>query len=106
MEQKKILCDRCRQFFALGEIRYVAKGEGRVSLCNACREKHTAESTKGADTKKSTKQPYFCARCKYKFKFDAKGGAALKCPYCGKMDKIILDKPPRADKLLQEVDLE
>lgn len=106
MEEKKILCERCRKFFSIGEIRYIPKGDSRVALCNSCREINITESAKSEEAKKSSKQPYFCARCKYKFKHNPKGMAALKCPYCGKSDKIILDKPENAEKLLQQVDLE
>jgi len=31
---------------------------------------------------------YLCSRCNYKFKFDDDGITSLRCPYCGKADKL------------------
>jgi len=31
---------------------------------------------------------YLCTRCNYKFRFDDDGVTSLRCPYCGKPDKL------------------
>lgn len=102
MDEKKALCERCRNFFPYSEIRYMPKGkDSMIALCSSCRTKAAAES-KESKKEDSGKMPFFCARCKYKFKYDPKSITNFKCPYCGKNDKIIKDKRPSAAKLLAE----
>ena len=51
---------------------------------------------------KDSREAFFCVRCRYKFK--AKDGItkALKCPFCGKTDKIIQDKKETSDNLIND----
>jgi uncharacterized CHY-type Zn-finger protein len=101
MEERKILCERCRGFFPFTEVRFVPRGENqKIALCVKCREKAKTEPEKTGKPD-SNKQPFFCGRCRYKFKLDPSGHTNLKCPYCGKDDKIIPDKVPSTDKLLE-----
>ena len=44
---------------------------------------------------------YICTRCKYKFKHNPAGEVFLKCPYCGKDDRIIEDKA--ANSIVKEI---
>ena len=52
--------------------------------------------------KVDNKQIFICERCRYKFKYSAKSGRALVCPYCGKSDKIIEDVKQSAENLIQK----
>jgi DNA-directed RNA polymerase subunit RPC12/RpoP len=97
-------CDSCRKAVPISDLKYMLKGDSKMVLCSACRSKQ-----KMKDEKKGTmqdKKPYFCVRCKYKFKYKPSSQTVLRCPYCGKGDKIIEDIAPDADKLLKEMDME
>jgi DNA-directed RNA polymerase subunit RPC12/RpoP len=100
-ELRKILCERCRKFFPLGQIKYMPTGnDSRMALCSKCMAIPVEDRKKKIE---SIKQPFFCVRCKYKFNFSPNGVTGLKCPYCGKDDKIVLDKPGSASTLIKEV---
>lgn len=104
-DPKKYLCERCRKFFTFSEIKYIVKGpDSKIALCNKCREQSNVEKSKIKEKPASDKTPYFCGRCKFKFKFDKSTGAKLSCPYCGKDDKIVLDRVSDINKLIEEVD--
>jgi transcription initiation factor IIE alpha subunit len=103
-DPKKYLCERCRKFFTFSEIKYIVKGpESKVALCTKCRQQSNVESLKVKE-KPVERTPYFCGRCKYKFKFDKAAGRKLTCPYCGKDDKIVLDKISDINKLIEDSD--
>jgi uncharacterized CHY-type Zn-finger protein len=104
-DPKKYLCERCRKFFTFKEIKYVVKGaDAKVALCDKCRSQANVEKTKIQEKAKENKDPYFCGRCRYKFKFDKTAGAKLSCPYCGKNDKIVVDKVSDINTLIEESD--
>lgn len=105
MAERKMTCDKCRKAVPIPDIKYVVKGNGKAALCSECRAKGK-EAGKKTKEKVPEKKPYFCVRCRYKFKWRASGDTLLKCPYCGKPDKLIEDIAPDADKLLREIDLE
>jgi len=103
-DMQKHLCERCRKFFPFEEIKYVVKGpDQKVALCGKCRDSFKTDSSKLKE-KASEKVPYICGRCKYKFKQEKSSIANLKCPYCGKTDKIMVDKISDINKLIQESD--
>lgn len=106
-DTRKVLCERCKQFFPYSLIKYMPKGnDARIALCESCRAKFKTDSKIGGSKSgsSSSKKPYFCARCRYKFKFDHSGLTNLKCPYCGKDDKIIKDDVPNTERLLRDAD--
>ena len=87
-DERETLCDKCRRPTFVTDIKYVAKGDGsRQALCSKCRNK-TIESQIKITQKVSDKQTYVCGRCGYRFKFDPYGAAQLRCPYCGRHDKL------------------
>ncbi len=47
------------------------------------------------------KKKFLCVRCNYKFKHDATSERILRCPFCGKTDKVQEDKPTQADELIE-----
>ena len=47
------------------------------------------------------KEKFICIRCNYRFKHDMSSERILKCPFCGKTDKIAEDKPTQADDLIK-----
>jgi uncharacterized CHY-type Zn-finger protein len=102
-DPKKYLCERCRKFFTFKEIKYIVKGtDSKVALCDKCRQQANVEKTNIQEKAKDSKEPYFCGRCKYKFKFDRALGGKLTCPYCGKNDKIVVDKVADINKLIAD----
>ena len=95
-----MLCDRCRSFVPMSEIKYQMKGNSRISLCNKCRG--SSEKTTLFKPMPKGKQPFFCQRCRYKFNHDPDSGRQLKCPYCGKPDQVVENTTSSADQLIKE----
>ena len=88
-DDRETLCDKCRRPTLVTDIKYVAKGDGtRQALCSKCRTKNMESQIKQTTQKVSDKQTYVCGRCGYRFRFDPFGVAQLRCPYCGRIDKL------------------
>ena len=106
-DTRKALCERCRKFVTISDIRYLPKGNNsRMALCKNCLKTLNPKDEKAKATSKapgiSVGKNYFCARCKYKFKFNPAGNATLRCPFCGKSDKVLDDKQTDASTLLRD----
>jgi protein-arginine kinase activator protein McsA len=107
-DSRQVLCERCRKFVSIADIKYISKGnESRMALCKSCLALFNVEADKkkqlsAATTARLNRPSYFCSRCRYKFKYDENSHATLRCPYCGKADKIVEDKLTSADAILKE----
>lgn len=40
------------------------------------------------DEETPQKMLYYCSRCRYKFRHNPHGETNLRCPYCGRTDKV------------------
>ena len=88
-DNRKIVCNRCRRFVSISDIKYMPNGkDSMIAICSACRAKTSAETKSQQNTAKPQKKRYFCERCRYKFRFDPASVTNLRCPMCGKKDKI------------------
>ena len=90
-DSRTMTCDRCRKAVSLDNIKYLPRGGSKAALCSECRAKGDIKDwAKSTAEKKAEdyKDPFFCERCRYKFKFDSAGVTNLKCPYCGKSDQV------------------
>ena len=104
-DQRRVLCDRCRKFSTFSDIKYLPKGDGKMALCRTCIKQFTTAPNPALKKQVSSDSSvinYFCQRCRYKFKYNTARHAILKCPYCGKDDKIMEDKIISADHLVKE----
>ncbi len=98
----EIFCEGCRRPVSIDDIKYLPKGEaGRIALCPACRTKRTAEAKKQPAKPELIKILYMCAHCNFKFKFEPSGNSKLRCPYCGKADKLVEESKLTVDNLLK-----
>ncbi|MFH1683208.1 MAG: hypothetical protein ABIA37_05430 [Candidatus Woesearchaeota archaeon] len=91
-DKRQMVCDRCHKSDFISEMRFVSKGDdAKITLCRGCRKEDSSEKKK-VEAKKAdvSKKNYFCGRCRYKFQFDPTSVTNLKCPYCGKPDKVEL----------------
>ncbi|MFH1511428.1 MAG: hypothetical protein ABIF10_07080 [Candidatus Woesearchaeota archaeon] len=98
----QMTCESCKKTVPISDVKYIMRGEKRQAMCKNCREK----MKEAKQDKSQQRRPYFCVRCKYKFKHKPTNQALLKCPYCGKGDKVIENIAPSADRLLKEIDME
>jgi hypothetical protein len=105
-DSRQVLCERCRKFVQISDIKYLPKGnDSKMAICKNCLKTF---GIPGSQIKKTLSdgatamQPYFCARCNYKFKFNASSRTSLRCPYCGKSDKITEEKARSTAQLLKE----
>ena len=92
-DKRQMVCDRCHRSAPISEMRFVPKGnDAKLTLCSGCRKEHVSEQKEMLDKKAvdSSKKNYFCGRCRYKFQFNPTGVTNMKCPYCGKPDKVEL----------------
>lgn len=108
-DTRKALCERCRKFVSISDIKYLPKGNNsRMALCKNCLKTLNPKDDKKKIVPKSSaisgSKGYFCSRCKYKFKYNPEGNAALRCPFCGKSDKVLEDKQIDAESILKNSD--
>jgi protein-arginine kinase activator protein McsA len=108
-DTRKALCERCRKFVSVTDIKYLPKGDdSRMALCKSCLKGFNVADEKKKQAAKSASlssgKSYFCSRCNYKFNYNPASNAVLRCPYCGKSDKALEDKEIDADTLLREDD--
>jgi DNA-directed RNA polymerase subunit RPC12/RpoP len=89
-EDDSVICDSCNKPIDKGKIKYVPKDDSTVlTLCPACSGTPSKSKTINLNPKTvSKKTTYKCTRCDYEFKFNIKGSAELKCPYCGRSDRL------------------
>jgi protein-arginine kinase activator protein McsA len=108
VQERQVLCERCRKFVRIANIKYLPKGnDSRMALCQSCLKTFNVQGTQIKKTLTSAShQPasYFCGRCNYKFKYNAAKDSTLRCPYCGRTDKISEEKSRSTSKLLEEAD--
>jgi protein-arginine kinase activator protein McsA len=103
-DQRQILCERCRKFAPIDMVKYVAKGnEAKMALCTKCLKNFNPP---GTQIKKASEQgelkSYTCEKCKYNFKFNTAKNAQLRCPYCGRADRIVDASTRSAGAILKE----
>ncbi|PIN86991.1 hypothetical protein COV19_02245 [Candidatus Woesearchaeota archaeon CG10_big_fil_rev_8_21_14_0_10_44_13] len=109
-DTKSAVCYQCNKMVPVSDLRFVlAEKDTAVPLCSECRSKtrtkvHVMKKVEeGREAKTPVNRPdYYCERCKYRFKHDSKGKTNLRCPFCGKSDKIRQHKEHAADDLLKE----
>ena len=101
---REMICERCRKSVPFSDIKYSTKADGSIiSLCSECRKNKIEK--KEAEKKEAMKKTYYCTRCSYKFKFYTGGTALLKCPYCGKADRVSEYKATTADEIIKNSDI-
>lgn len=95
-------CERCKASFPLDKIKlFPYTQEKNILVCEECCEflknrakmivappKTEAKTKIKAEPKPAYKTKY-CSRCKYTFKVDMHKVEVLRCPYCGKTDRIM-----------------
>lgn len=98
-----MICGGCRKSTPYTDIRYVMRGkETPVALCIACRGMRNVKPSSIKEAPQAPERvPYICDRCKYSFRFKADGTYNLKCPYCGKSDKIRRKTVISADDIIK-----
>lgn len=104
---RKLACYRCNNVYSVGKIRYIKVNDRVVLMCNGCVtnvENNRFKTAKKQELKAVIKK-YICGRCRFKFKFDFTkfNRSNLRCPYCGKNDKILEEKISSARDILTEV---
>ena len=104
-EKRTAICDRCKGMIPISNIKYVQKGDDTFSpVCKACIDNSQSKPAEHKPRSQSiSKARYRWLRCKYGFGHDKGTERELKCPYCGKNDKVVEDTAD-ATSLLREVD--
>jgi len=97
-------CEKCGKVVPSSDVKLVFRGKGGLmALCSECRSKIGVEHPVKAKVK-SEKKTYYCAKCRYKFKFDAESGAKLHCPFCGDTHYVTEHEVLTSESLLRTVD--
>jgi hypothetical protein len=107
MEDKRtMVCGRCKKSVLIANIKYVRKGDDSfLPLCKECLNRGDQAATAKKPGFDGAKQKFRCVRCKYSFKKDPNSLSNLKCPFCGKADKVIEDNVD-ATSLLRDIESE
>lgn len=131
-DNRTMICDKCRKIVPINEVKYVLKENDlskeeslRWALCAACRETKSSNQViiktklvKPSEIKEQTtqekkafvqleepaKKVFLCARCNYKFKFNPIGISSLRCPFCGKNDRVTEYKSLSTEELIRTSD--
>lgn len=96
INQRQTVCERCKKLVPVSEVKYLPKGKDSTMLiCSSCRASinEKEEPTK----KREEKVRYMCTRCSYKFNYNPSSISNLRCPTCGKGDRV-----KRCDELSTE----
>jgi protein-arginine kinase activator protein McsA len=104
VETKKLRCERCKKLAYISDIKITDRDGSKVPLCKTCIAR--AEFSKREQRTPApdpSKVPFFCGRCRYKFRINPQKGPAV-CPYCGKTDKVMETKEVDSEKLVQETE--
>jgi len=109
-DERLMFCDRCHKSASMSDMKYVQRGNNTILLCSKCREQSTklvSNIPKKVLEKKSPKKGvYYCGRCKYKFDFDETSLISLRCPYCGRADKVGKHRVLSANDIVEMADKE
>lgn len=93
---KEMICDLCRNSVPIAEIKYMLMGsDTRRLVCSECRAKGFSKDKKPA-VPEPKKIGYICERCNYRFKAEAD----VRCPFCGRTDKVREHESISVDHLL------
>lgn len=126
-----MICDKCGKIVPISEVKYVLKEDDLVkeenlrwALCRACRESKSSnqviiktklikpneikepvkENKSFIQLEEPIKKAFLCARCNYKFKFNPMSTGNLRCPFCGKNDRVTEYKNLSTDELIRTSD--
>jgi predicted Zn-ribbon and HTH transcriptional regulator len=98
LSQTRIICKSCgieRKFQDLVAV----NNELICTSCNDRKNNNEPIETKSEESVKEYKQ-FVCNECDYKFKFNIKSKAVLRCPNCGKEN--VQENKFTGDKLIDE----
>tara|TARA_Y100000031_G_C7981168_1_gene274799 strand:- start:140 stop:472 length:333 start_codon:yes stop_codon:yes gene_type:complete len=99
MEVSTTFCQNCKKEVDVNEVKYIAKDDNTFDvICKNCDE--IPEQSKKEVTLNPEKVKYFCSRCRFSFARNPKN--LVKCPYCGKEDKVMEDNRD-IKKIISEV---
>ena len=98
--ERHVMCNRCKRSVPISEMRYLIEEKGPItSVCLSCKDK--VSSGVVIPKKQSTKKPYICSRCKYQFRANKDPKGVIRCPYCGRPDKVAENKAASAESIIK-----
>ncbi len=99
-------CEKCNKVVPASDLKLVFRGRGSlIALCPECRANAGKTESKPGKVV-SEKKTYYCAKCRYKFKFDPESGAKLHCPFCGDHHYVTEHTHLSSEALLKNADKE
>ncbi len=117
MANRMVTCQKCGKDVDVAEIKYMPKEDGNmIVVCSACSGGKTSNLEKFEHKKveipkkqepvkqEPVKVKYYCSRCKFEFTFKPDTNKVLRCPYCGRDDRIEQDKRDASSLLSQASD--
>jgi RNA polymerase subunit RPABC4/transcription elongation factor Spt4 len=98
-------CEKCNKLVPASDVKLVFRGKGGLmALCSECRAKIGSVEHSAKAKVASEKKTYYCAKCRYKFKFDPESGAKLHCPFCGDTHYVTENEVLTSESLLKNAD--
>lgn len=99
---KHIICQVCKKPALISDIRYVIRaGDTTIAACAECRVKGIKPEKSEAQKEEALKRSFMCERCHYKFRYNPEKVIDVKCPYCGKADKVVEHRPTSAANIVR-----
>ncbi|MDP3918761.1 MAG: hypothetical protein Q8Q35_02555 [Nanoarchaeota archaeon] len=106
IQERVILCGRCNKSVAIGDVKYIARpGNMPIAMCVSCRN-NWASSNKEKKPEvniKEMRKVFLCNSCRYKFRFNIMSSSKVKCPFCGRADKLEEYRGDYAERLVRSV---
>ncbi len=96
-DQMRTLCSACRAQTSVQDPKQTVtkqpmypKSQMQPKVPSAADLSRKVEAAKPRQVSDESGQKvnYICERCMYKFKYNTKSKTELKCPYCGRSDKV------------------
>jgi len=108
IQERIILCGNCNKSVPVVDVKYFAKFSGGmpIAMCTSCRNNLKLSSIKKKKPEvivKELRKIFLCHSCGYKFRFNVLSSSKIKCPFCGKADRIAEDSEDFAEKLVRSM---
>ena len=107
IQERAILCGKCSKSVPIGDGKYVVKTSNGmpIAMCTSCRNSWESSNRKKKpeENVKELRKIFLCHSCGYKFRFNMSSSSRVKCPFCGRADRIEEDREDFAEKLVRSM---
>lgn len=107
IQERVIYCGKCNKSVPIVDVKYIIKVSGGmpIAMCTSCRNSWESSNKKKKPeaTVKELRKIFLCHSCGYKFRFNILSSSKIKCPFCGKADRIAEHREDFAENLVRSM---